>query len=96
VAKFVPGEQAKLCGDTFRLPVLTPSGEKQMRPIELSQAQIKQVFGDGRIRTIAEQKPFMLAAPPARRQTVQDVPATLTGDALFLASLAFQRDRKRT
>jgi hypothetical protein len=69
-ASLVPEEQTRLVDMTDTLPVLVTleNGEtvtKSIRPIALSAPQLRQVFGDGRIRTPTEQKRHMPTPPRA-------------------------------
>jgi hypothetical protein len=78
VQKLVPEEQARLVQKAARLPVRQQDGTtKDMRPIDLSGAQIRQVFGDGMIRTPAQQKRYMPAPKPVVQPVAKVEPVAL-------------------
>ena len=63
IATLVPEDQAKLMQPSAEVRVLLPTGAvEQRKPADLPIAVARQVFGDGRIRTPEEQRPFV--APP--------------------------------
>lgn len=76
-AKLVPEDQAKLAKPDVKLPVVMPGGGiVRMYPSGMSVAQTKQVCGDGRIRTVVEQKPYVPAPRPgaAPRPIASSIP----------------------
>lgn len=79
LAAIVPEDQEKLIPPGAKVPVLFGGQVVNLPPAGMSENQRKQVFGDGRIRTPAEQKPF--ATPPKPYEPRRPVPAFTLGAA---------------
>jgi len=73
VAKLVPEDQAKISVPGARVEILTPTGVQVRRPEELRIKELKQVFGNGRIRNAVEQKPFVATPVVKRVQVLPEV-----------------------
>lgn len=62
VAALVPEDQARIVNPRHRLPILVPNAEgtafeiRERQPSVMKLAELRQVFGDGRIRTPEEQR----------------------------------------
>lgn len=75
LAAIVPEDQEKLIPPEVKIPVLFGTQVVNMPPAGLSENQRKQVFGDGRIRTPAEQKPYAVAPKPYQPRAAATAPA---------------------
>jgi hypothetical protein len=92
LAELVPEDQAKLAVDKATVEVMTPTGPKTRRVNDLRVAELKQVFGGGKIRTPAEQKRFMAPAPKAAKAPE---PTPLDGDDFDVRQLLTSRQADR-
>jgi hypothetical protein len=84
ISRLVPEDQAKLATAEARVSILQPDGTTRIaRVTDLRQAELRQVLGDGRIRTPDEQRPHVTASPrptaprkPAARQPADEFDLT--------------------
>lgn len=82
LAAIVPEDQEKLVPPEVKIPVLCGTQVINLPPAGLSENQRKQVFGDGRIRTPAEQKPYAVPPKPYQPRAVAAQPAIASPSAM--------------